>query len=210
MTSNDEAFETIEGPEVLTDQDQKDLEAMWGEQTNGVYRSVLLIWDELIKPENIATNKAEGISMQWATIMCGRYPQVTYEATIDFHGWYFEFLEKLADVLHEHVAVLKADEHDPLGAENAEEDVANNHDSFIHVLTEWQLALLDFELAWRPDIKHAAAYVAALGEVQQFFFGERGLTGHLEAIKFEFTDEDTAALAGKLAERQASAREGEQ
>lgn len=194
MTEN--VNESIELPEELSAQDQADLASLWGEATDVKFRSILLIWDEVLKPENIAANR--GISMQAATMLCGRYPQMTYEQIPTFETAYFTYLEELAAELHRVVEEKRADEHDPLGVENAEDDVARNGDAYVELLMAWQESLTVRELEWSPDQHHAAAIVAALGEVQNFFFGQQGLTGHLEVIKLEFTEEHTAELAARL------------
>lgn len=206
MTNHNEPIESIESPEELTEQDQRDLENLWGEAASDFnFRSVLLVWDEVLKQENIDANR--GVTLQAATMLCGRYPQMRYADVPAFEESYFVLMESLAKILHEKVDSLRDVDGDPLGVENAEDDAKINHDTYIELLTEWQLALTDFELLVKFDDVHVAAHVAALGEVQNFFFGTNGLTGHLEVIKLEFTEADQIELATKIQERHTAARE---
>lgn len=195
MTEN-QPTESIELPEELTEQDQADLAALWGEAADTNYRSIFLIWDEILKPENLESNR--GMTMQAATVICGRYPQMTYGLVEAFERLYFEVMGDLATTLHNAVEAKRGDEHDPLGVDNAEEDVARNGEDYVELLMTWQEQLTAWEISWQPSHPEAPAWVAALGEVQNFFFGERGLTGHLEVIKLEFTEEHVETLQRRL------------
>jgi hypothetical protein len=180
--------EHIELPEELSDQDRADLESMWGEQDEAKYHSILQVWREVMSPENIEANK--GWTMQWAVQLCGKYPQLTFDQIPVFHDFYFMLLEDLAQQVRDKIE----ENEDCLKVANAEEDVAENHQAYKDLLFSWQLRLQEFELAWDPTSETAAAAVAAIGEVQAFFFSDRGLTAHLEVIKLEFTDEDQTEL----------------
>jgi hypothetical protein len=184
--------EFIELPEELSDQDKQDLESMWGEQDKAVYHSILQVWREVMSPENIESNK--GYTMQWAVQICGKYPQMTYGLMPAFHDFYFALLEDLAQQVRDKIE----ENEDCLKVSNAEEDVAENHQAYKDLLFSWQLRIQEFELKWDPTSETAAAQVAAIAEVQNFFFSDRGLTAHLEVIKLEFTDQDQTELRETL------------
>lgn len=192
MTDREPTSEHIELPEELSEQDKADLEALYGEQEEASYHSILQVWAEIMKPENIEANK--GVTLQWATMICGMYPQMTYALVPEFHDCYFHLLEQAAQRVRDKIA----ENDDCLKVYNAEEDVATNGTLYKELLFEWQLDLQAMELDWNPAEPHAAAVVAALGEVQKFLFGDRGLTGHLEVIKLEFTDVDQTELREAL------------
>lgn len=200
MSNTDEPIsEHIELPDELSDQDKQDLEQMWGEQEPATYHAILQIWRDVMSPETIEANK--GITMQWATVICGTYPQMTYGLMPSFHNQYFSMLEELAQQVRD---IIDANE-DCLKVADAAEDVAENHPLYKDLLFGWQLALQQHELEWDPSHPEAAATVAALGEIQKFFFSDRGLTAHLDVIKLEFTDVDQTLLREALdAQREAA------
>lgn len=195
MTDREPISEHIELPEELSEQDRADLEQLYGEQEEATYHSILQIWAEILKPENIEANK--GITMQWSTMICGMYPLMDYGHMQAFHDKYFALLEDAAQRVRDKIA----DNEDCLSVYNAEEDVAANSALYKELLFEWQLDLQAVELEWSSSDPDAPATVAALGEVQKFLFGERGLTGHLEVIKLEFTDVDQTELREALDEQ---------
>jgi hypothetical protein len=192
VTDNEPTSEHIELPEELTDQDRIDLESMYGEQEEATYHPILQVWAEILKPENIEANK--GVTMQWSTMICGMYPLMTYGQMHAFHDIYFGLLEDAAQSVRDKIV----ENENSLSPSNAEEDVAENGSAYKELLFEWQLDLQAVELGWDPASETAAATVAALGEIQKFLFGERGLTGHLEVIKLEFTDQDQTELRQAL------------
>jgi hypothetical protein len=195
MTDREPTSEHIELPEELTEQDKADLRDLYGEQEEATYHSILQVWAEIMKPENIEANK--GITMQWSTMICGMYPLMDYGHMQAFHDKYFALLEDAAQRVRDKIA----DNEDCLSVYNAEEDVAANGTLYKELLFEWQLDLQAVELEWSSSDPDAPATVAALGEVQKFLFGERGLTGHLEVIKLEFTDVDQTELREALDEQ---------
>lgn len=185
-----EFTESIENP--LTDKDREDLDKLMGEHPEVDYHPVLKVWMEVLKPEVRESRK--GITVQWATMICGKYPQMTYAQVPAFHDRYFELLDEIYAELAEIVA---ADE-DCLKYTTREEDLEFNSGHYKELLLQWQIVLLNAELSWDPRLEEAAADVAAMGEVYTFLFGERGLTGHLEAIQLDFTDADQEELRAAL------------
>lgn len=188
----DQPIESIELPDELSEQDRAELEALYGEQPKAEYHPILQIWRDTMVPESIDANK--GITVQWAVQICGAYPQMTYALMPAFHDLYFLYIETMAEMVRAEIAT----DEDCLKALDAAEDTALNHDHYCNLLRDWQLFLQDQEMDWDPSEVTAPAVVAALGEVQKFFFSDRGLTAHLEAIQFDFSDEDQAELRAAL------------
>jgi hypothetical protein len=175
---------TDQNPETtMTEQDEKDLATLLGEAGDMTYNPVLRIWQEIL----------------WANGICGKYQGMTFALMPAFVALYFDFMARLVEVLEVEIST----DPDCLKWHSVEEDLEENAGHYKALLTDWQKTILAAELAWDPTHAEAPAYVAALGEISQFFFGEIGLTGHLGAIGFNFTEEDQQKLAEALTEFQA-------
>lgn len=159
------------------------------------YQSVLRAWLEILKPENIEAGK--GITLAWSNQICSQFPEMTYAKMPAFHDAYFELLETMAGLVAEEVA---GDE-DYNVVTSKEEDVERNRLHFLNLLRRWQLVLITREVLWECTSPTAAEEVAALGAVNQFYFGQRGLTGHLEAIALELTDDEQQELSQAIEAR---------
>lgn len=189
---NDQTPETA-----MSEQDEKALATLLGEAADMKYNPVLRIWQEILSERN--RKHGARVTIPWANAICGKYQGMTFALMPSFVALYFDFMARLVDVLEVEIST----DPDCLKRHTVDEDLEENAGHYKALLTDWQKTILAAELAWDPVHAEAPAYVAALGEISQFFFGEVGLTGHLGAVGFDFTDEDQQALADTLNEYQA-------
>jgi hypothetical protein len=192
----DEITETFETPEEaaadmpgqLTVQDVLDA----AEATP--YHTILEIWRGVLAParEQIGSR----ITPQWATRMVSTYAQVKYEDMPAFGQLYYERIGLLADILDLEIEI----DDECLNRTSAQEDVENNSEHYVNLLTEWQRQFLQWEIDWDATSPTAAIEVAALSEVHKMFFDPQGITALLDEINFVFTDGDRENLAEALQE----------
>jgi hypothetical protein len=194
---------TDQTPEIeFSEQDEKDLSTLLGEAAEAKYNPVLRIWKEILSEDNISHGAR--ITIPWANGICGKYANMTYALMPAFVERYFQIMNDLAADLNEEIA----SDDDCLNWHSIDEDKEENGGHYRALLTTWQKRILTWEMGWDCAHPDAAAHVAALGEISAFFFGDNGLTGHLGAIGFEFTDADQEALANALSELQEQLLEG--
>lgn len=180
-------------PEIeFSDQDEKDLSTLLGEAAEAKYNPVLRIWKEILSDGNIAHGAR--VTIPWSNGVCSKYANMTYALMPAFVERYFQIMGDLAADLRAEIAT----DDDCLNWHSIDEDKEENGGHYRTLLTTWQKRILTWEMGWDCTHPDAAAHVAALGEISAFFFGDNGLTGHLGAIGFEFTDVDQQALAAEL------------
>jgi hypothetical protein len=183
---------TDQNPEIeLSEQDEKDLATLLGE-ADVAYNPVLRVWNEVLSDENI--NHGERITVPWANAICSRYAEMTYAQMPAFVDRYFQILRDMAAQLREEIS----SDPDCFKQLTLEEDRDENGKHYRALLLAWQKTILLWETGWDCTHPDAGAHVAALGEVNNFFFSETGLVGHLSAIGFEFTDADREEMAAEL------------
>lgn len=184
-------------PEIeFSAQDEKDLETLLGDASTAPYQPILRVWKEILSEDN--RKHGARITIPWSNGICGKYHGMTFALMPAFVDRYFQIMADLAADLETEIA---SDE-DCLDWHSIEEDKEENGGHYRELLTSWQKRLLTWEMGWDCTHPDAAAHVAALGEVSAFFFGDQGLTGHLGAIGFDFTEEDQETLAAALTELQ--------
>jgi len=153
------------------------------------FHTILEVWASVLEP---AHKEADAhITPQWATRICGKYGEMQFHDMPTFRDRYFAKIAELESIL---LAVIEADD-EALKQTTPEEDAQYNSDSYITVLTMWQITVLGWELDWACSEPWAGAELAAISEVHSMFFGEVGLTALLDQINFEFTDMHRDALA---------------
>lgn len=189
---SDQTPESIE----FSEQDEKDLSTLLGEAAEAKYNPVLRIWKEILSEDN--RQHGRRITVPMANGICGKYQEMTFALMPAFLDRYFQIMGDLVDEL---TAEIASDD-DCLNWHSIDEDKEENGVHYRNLLTAWQLRLLTWEMGWDCTHPDAAAHIAALGEISGFFFGDNGLTGHLGAIGFDFTEDDQAALAEALSELQ--------
>lgn len=163
------------------------------------YHTLLKVWQSVLAPARGAMGQ-EKVTPQWATRIVSTYPQVSFSDTPGVNALFFLIVNELSTILDQ---IVESDDQ-CLSWQTAEDDVANNSQHYKDVLTEWQKHMLRRELEWDADDPDAAVMLAAMSEVHNMFFGEKGLVGHLDQIKFEFTEADQAELQQALEDTRAA------
>lgn len=163
------------------------------------YHTLLEVWRAVLAPARGGLADAP-ITPQWATRIVSTYPQVTFADTPAVNTMFFVVVNELGSILDE---VIDSDTQ-CLKWETAQEDVEHNSEHYRELLTLWQTHMLRRELEWKPTDPDAAVMLAALSEVHAMFFGEKGLTAHLDSIKFQFTEADQEALTRSLEDARAA------
>lgn len=153
------------------------------------FHPILQIWREVLAPARAA--RSEQITPQWASRICMKYQEMRFADMPAFRDRYFDKIAELEGILH---AVIEADD-ECLNPATAEDDARENADNYVTVLTQWQFAVLRWELDWDCEDPSAGPELAAISEVHTMFFGDMGLTSLLDQINFEFTDMHRDALA---------------
>lgn len=189
MTESIETPEVAEGIDVpFTDEEIKDF------IDGGVpsFHTVLEVWREVLKPA--ADEAVKKVTPQYANRITSEYRELAFADMNDFRDSYFAKIAELQEIL----ATEIASDVECLTWATPEEDVENNTSHYLNLLTQWQLAVLGWEIAWECTNADAAIEIAAISEVHKMFFGPTGLTAFLDNIKFEFTEADSAELARVL------------
>lgn len=188
----------------LTEQDEADLASMHAEPDTFEYHTVLQVWLEILKQENLEANRT--ITPRWATTIVSKYDEIMFSDMPAYVDEYFDLVTACREIIQ---TAVNDEGGECLVYNNAEEDALENAEIYKWILLQWQLEFLRRELTWNCESANAAVQIAALGECHGVFFGETGLSGHLEVIKLEYTDEDREALQAALDELRVSMREGE-
>lgn len=204
--------EQTEGLE-LSEKDQADIIQLFGEPSAEdphepapeppSYHTILEVWREALRPA--AELAHEKVTPQYASKMVASYAGLSYAQVQQLHDRYFAKIEALAQVL---LAEIDSDP-DALSHLSPEEDALENAAHYKNILRDWQLTLLDWELAWTTTDQDAVVELAAISEVHKMFFGPVGMTAYLDNIRFEFTEADQEALAAALEEHRLAGVNGE-
>lgn len=157
------------------------------------YHTILEVWDKVLEPARVEA-KAK-ISPQWAVRITSTYPTLTFGDMGRFQEIFYGMIEDLHEILKDQI---KGDT-EAFTRTELEVDREENRNHYLALLTKWQVYILQCELDWEWQDPDAAIKLAALSEVHKLFLGEQGLTGHLEQIGFEFTEEDQENLSQVLA-----------
>lgn len=195
----EESAEMSENHE-LTESDRQDLEAMGidpdtGEAAEPTRRTLLEIWQEVLA--NVEKSKATAIPMNVAHKVVASWPKLSYQDTVRYHELYHDHLLELREVLNDLIA------RDPaaLSFTGEGEDLEANGHHYQDLLVSWNLVLEHAEMEWRAEQEDSHIRVAAIVDARHFFFASDGLTGHLDSIGFQLSDEDfMAALQAARAE----------
>lgn len=188
--SENEFTESIE-PADITDSDIHDF--MDGGKLPS-FHAVLQVWQEILKPAEDELNAK--VTPQWANRIIQSYPQITYADMVAYRDSYFGKILELSKILDFEIST----DDECFNASSPEEDAEFNSHHYKNLLVQWQLAILQWELDWDTEDKHAAVELAAISEVHKMFFGDTGITAFLDNIKFEFNEDDQATLSEALQE----------
>lgn len=158
---------------------------------------LLKVWQELMKPARAELSAK--VTPQWANRITSSYREVNFADMEDFRDRYFGKWVEFADILDAEIAT----DSDCLTYTTHDEDREHNSQHYRNLLRDWQVRLLEWELAWDCKDPHAAVEIAAISEIHKVFFGQTGVINHLDQIKFEYTEADQAeALAALEATRE--------
>lgn len=159
---------------------------------NHAYRSILEIWRAIMSG---APSEAEKrITPQWATRMAAKHTQVTIADAGNLQDYYFGYIMDLAKILEFEIET----DSECLNVTSVAEDTERNSIHYKNILITWQKQFLQWEIEWDYRSADAAVQVAALSEVHTMFFDPSGITGLLDQINFQFTDDDREALQTEL------------
>lgn len=189
----------------LTEQDFADLEALGAKPEDVTPRTILEIWREVLS--NIEVSRAQPIPGVVAHKVVSTWPKLSYQDTVEYYEQYHDILVELREVLHD----LLAEHPDALQftgitADGQPEDLVENSKHYQDLLVSWNLVLEKHELDWRAGAPDSHISIAALIDAREFFFARTGLTGHLDTIGFQLSDEDF--MAALEAARAAQNEEG--
>jgi hypothetical protein len=162
------------------------------------WRTILQIWREVLR--NAHREKDSRVGPSYASRIVQSYAGVGFGAVELVKDLFFEHVLELLSILEGEI------DSDPecLRHDTPQEDAEHNGHHYKNLLLQWQLAVLSWELEWNVNDPDAAARLAAISEAHQMFFGQTGLTAHLDNIKLEFTEADQQLLAEALEEMKAS------
>lgn len=187
---------TENSPFELSEQDQADLDSMYAEPDaeKPPYRTVLEAWKILLF-DAVNTEGKKRVTPGWASRVTSLYKQLKLQEMNVFRDIYFAKINELRDAL---VEIIDGADDEALKVTSPAEDVERNSPLYRAVVFAWQTAILKWELAWDCEAEDAHVEIATISEVHRMFFGENGVTGHLDAIGFQFTEDDGAELTAHL------------
>ena len=193
----EEYTESIE----LSEQDQADIIQLYGEPDGGpageipAYHTILEVWRAVLEPA--AELAKEKVTPQYASKMVATYAGLTLADCKDLQASYYAKIGQLAEILD---LEIKSDP-DCLSYSEPEDDAEENAYHYKGLLLTWQQLFLQWELEWTCTDEGAGVELAAISEVHKLFFGQTGLTQHLDNIRLEYTEDDQAELAEALQEQ---------
>lgn len=177
----------------LTDEDLAAISASLSDEADGGFTvSVLEAWRNVLG--NIESSMAERISPREANRVVGSWPKLSFQDVPAYNELYHRYLLELRDVLDE---VIEGDEKafTRVGKEDAEENAGH----YRELLFQWQAVVLRWEHEWDAGADDSHIRLAAIADATGFYLNQgTGLVNHLEAIGFQYTDEDRDDAAEKL------------
>jgi len=171
---------------------EETIDDLAAEASKAPYHSILEVWRAVLAPAQ--AERATRITPQWANRVVNTYRGVEFKDMHRFTESYFDRVQELTIILDDEIAL----DDECLNVTSPEEDVEHNTVHYLNVLFNWQKCILAHELAWKPEDKDAAIMIGVLSEIHKMFFETTGLTGLLDQINFEFTDDDRQLLASEL------------
>lgn len=191
MSEHSEISEVmIDEGEPLTDEELQGLIDGNGEEPT--QHPLLKVWRELLKPA--AAEIGAHVTPQWANRMTASYRELNFADMPDFRDRYFGKVVEFAEILEDEIAT----DDQCLSYTTHAEDAEFNSAHYKALLRDWQIRLLEWELAWDCTAPEAPAELAAISEVHKMFFGQTGLINHLDQIKFEYTEADQLEVYAAL------------
>lgn len=161
------------------------------------YHSVLKVWRAMLDPEQQGRHLPP--TPDWCAVIIARWPFLRFNECGAVQREYF----KVFDAAHEIIEQVARDNPEAFEVDSLLDDLENK-DLYVHLLTEFQRALLVVQSEWAHDDPDAAAKMVAMGEAQQQILGKDGLASYLGVVGLAFTEADQDAMNQELAEFRAS------
>lgn len=152
--------------------------------------TLLELWRAVLS--NIESSQAEPITPQEASRVLKSWPNLKVQELVEYHTKFYGLMTVMREILHIEIAS------DPECLKRTEDDAVDNRAHYLNLIMLWQLQIQEWGNEWVCTDDDAHLTMAALAEVQQFFFGQNGLLNHLDSIQFEMTEEDSDLLAETL------------
>ncbi len=181
--------ELFESPQVVTEEAP-------AEQPE--YHSILRVWREMLNPEQQRRDKLP--TPDWCAVLIAKWPFLRFSDCGAVQAEYF----RIFDHMHELIEQAHRDNPEAFEVDDREVDIEENKDIYVHLLFEFQRALLIVQSEWSYDDPEAGAKMAALGEAQAQMLGKDGLASYLGVIGLPFTQEEQDAMNQELTEFRAS------
>ena len=155
--------------------------------------TLLEVWQAVLS--NIEAAEKEKVEMRIAARLVGRYPQLKFQDLPKYAQSYNDRLKVMREILQREI------ESDPKCFTRVEDDGEANRHHYLNLLAQWQVQLQRFEAAWDPADRNSHITFAAIADVHEFVLGEKGLVAHLDAIEFEYSEEDSMAVRDAIIEQ---------
>lgn len=157
------------------------------------YNSILKLWRSMLDPEQQLRHLPP--SPDWCAVMIARWTFLRFADMGTVQDEYF----RIFDEAHKIIEAVYLDTPEAFEVDNREDDVENK-DIYVHLIKDFQRALLVAQSEWSYDDPNAGAKMAALGEAQQNIVGKNGLASYLGEIGLPFTQEEQDDMNQELAE----------
>lgn len=154
-------------------------------------RTLLEVWRVILS--GLEKHEKAHITMEVADQIVNAHPRLRIQDVPTYHRMYFYCLREFRSVL------LAEIESDPECLTRAENDAEENAHHYLNLLIIWQQLLHQWDEEWECSSTDAHIEMAAIGSAANFILGENGLAGHLDAINFDYSDEDAAAVGAAIA-----------
>ena len=153
-------------------------------------RTLLEVWKIIL--DGLEKHETAHISMEIADQIVTAHPRLRIQDVATYHVIYFHCLKEFRE------ALLAEIESDPECFTRAENDAEENRHHYLNLLTLWQQQLHQWDLEWSCASQDAHIEMAAIGSAANFILGENGLAGHLDAINFDYSDEDAVSVGAAI------------
>lgn len=180
----------------LNDQDVADLNSIGIDvPESGKKFTLLETWRELMKSTDIS--RAAHVEPGDAALMLRKWPFLKVQDIPAYQT-------ALHDILDEARALVDFEiEADDEALGRVDDDAEGNKEHYLNLLLSWQLLIQHHSLDFNVADDDAHIQLAAIADAHNMLLGENGLVGHLDAINFNFTEQESEELQVLLAEAKA-------
>lgn len=175
----------------LSEQDEKDLATMLGEAAaEAPKRTLLATWANLLG--NIEASDAARVEPRVALRVISAWPQLTLQEVPEYFRRYHSRLAEMREVLTVEIETA------PQALERVEDDAEENKAHYLNLLAQWQILALSWEMEWDITAEDAHIELASFADAANYVIGDSGIVGHLDAIQFQYTEDDQATVAAAV------------